>query len=527
MTAYFTFVRGATGAGVLCLAIAVIVIVRWALARKKWPMWPATIVLALIACSVYFSTFHDKLAGLWRIDRRAAYHYFLGAKYFRELGYADIYRFSLLADYETGFHHLKDQTEIRDQEDYELVPVPEALEQARLKRPLRFTDERWEEFKKDWLAISRSIPNTEWQRILTDRGFNPPPFWQVVASPLAQHITATSHHEYRIGLFADVAFLALALLLVGVCAGLDAALLCFCFIHLAWYYNGSVIGTYFQFVWLDAILICMAFYRRGWMIAAGAALAVSAGVALFPVVFTGGPGVMFLRDLVRTRKMPWKPFKFLASFAACTILFTVMGIVAGRGVAPTKDFAGKITMHAWNQKFDSNKFGLKRTMSVEADSFWDWTSIDRRTEVFVQQRHLYKLLFLAIVGLTLAAMIRGPDNDAWAVPLGQGIIYSLMTSSRYYYHSLCVFLIAGKDDKRRGFAALSIAGLFLIHAGFYWINAKHGDRAAYTFGNVGYLVFFLAAPLYLLIKEPLAKAIPELRGAPPAPTPPQAAPDAS
>jgi hypothetical protein len=514
------------GNGYLSLFLALIVIGRWLLARKRWPLWPATILLAVMATTVYTSMVHEKLTSLWKTERRGAFHYFFGAKYFRELGYADIYRFSLLADFETGFRHLKHQTEIRDQEDYELVPVEEALEQARQKRPLVFTDKRWEEFKQDWLAISRGIPDNQWERMLTDRGFNPPPFWQVVASPLAQYIDARSKTAYHVGLFADVVLLLAALIAVGICAGLDAALLVFCFLHLAYYYNGSVFGTYFQYVWLDGLLLCMALYRRGKMIASGAALAVGAGTTIFPVVFVAGPGVVFLRELIRTRRIPWAPFRFLASFAAFSLIFIGLGVIAGHGISPSKKFFEKITMHAWHQKFDSNKFGLKRTMSVEWSNRWDWTSIDKRTEIFIDQRHLYQALFVLLAALTIGAMIRGPDEDHWTVPLGQGLIYALMTASRYYYHSLTMFMVTGKDRRGAGFAAFSIASIFLINAGCYLSEAKlgpahGGDRVAYTFGNYAYLVLFLALPTYLLLKDLALKKLAQLRGrpAPPAPAP--------
>jgi hypothetical protein len=501
MQTLVTFFKSPASWDLVCLATAATVIVQHLMVRARWPRWPATIVLGLLALGVYLGTVHDRFMAQWRADIRGAYHYFLGAKYFKELGYADIYRFTLLADVETGLNRLRNLEQIRSQENYELIPVDEALAYARAKRPQVFTDERWREFKDDWTMLSRRIDPRNWERILTDRGFNPPPFWQVFAHPPTWLIDIHSRVSYNLGRSADFLILVASIVLVAVLAGLDAAFLVFLFIHLAWFYSGSAINTYFQFIWLDAVILTMAFYRAKKMIPAGASLAAGAGVSVFPLVLSGGPIVVWLRDFVRTRKFPAGTTRFLVSFAVFSAVFLGIGLAQGQGPSATVDFVKKIQMHAWHQKFDSNKFGLKRTMATDLNDIWGRIGIDQRTTIFVRQRPFYLFLWFTIVGLTVAAMIRGPDKDAWSIPLGMGLIFALMTASRYYYLALIVFLVPGRENRDKSFAALSAALLFLIHASFNTAAARYGDRAGYTAGNFLYLGFFLLLPTYLLVKD--------------------------
>jgi hypothetical protein len=91
------------------------------------------------------------------------------------------------------------------------------------------------------------------------------------------------------------------------------------------------------------------------------------------------------------------------------------------------------------------------------------------------------------------------DDDAWVIPLGVGLIFALMTASRYYYLMLVVFLIPGRKKQNSWFATLSISIIFLVHAVFVFYR---GDRyGAFTLGNIGFLFGFIIFTLSLLFKK--------------------------
>jgi len=83
----------------------------------------------------------------WLIHYHDAAHYYLGAKYFRELGYAGLYK-ALCAAYAEKFPGQPLNVDVRGLDDYSLMTFAEAR-QAGDKLKNNFTASRWEDFKKD------------------------------------------------------------------------------------------------------------------------------------------------------------------------------------------------------------------------------------------------------------------------------------------------------------------------------------------------------------------------------------------
>ena len=64
----------------------------------------------------------------------------------------------------------------------------EALALAESERAAFFTDQRWEEFKRDWVAMGPRAKKGSWRIALQDRGFNPPPFWNALPGFVAKYV---------------------------------------------------------------------------------------------------------------------------------------------------------------------------------------------------------------------------------------------------------------------------------------------------------------------------------------------------
>ncbi len=513
---------GSEGAFVPYLLIAAaLVVVRYLLARRKKPLWPVTIALGAIALCVYVGTMHPKIVRFVQTGPWPTFHYFLGAKYFEELEYHRLYRMMLLADVESGTNHLVSLRHVRQPEDYELAGRVEALEMARRERPIHFTDERWEEFKADWVNMAPRNSPKRWQRGMTDRGFNPPPFWVALPGLVAQDVPVDRLGE-KPGRFMrvrnwDLVIKFAAYLLVALLVGLDAALLCFIFAELAPYNSTHQIGTYFQFMFFSALLMAMAFYRRRWHVAAGLLLAASAMLRIFPLVFVAGPGLVWLRKLFATRSLPRRETAFLASFAVGCLLFVGIGLAQGRGVQTTVTFVQNIAMHADHQKFDGNKFGLKRMLAVPLDDPWSKASTGpyaRRIEAFEQNRPYHRFLVLWMFGLLALVCLSRVDEDDWVLPMSYLLFFGLMVSSRYYYLALVVFLIPPRHKRDQGFATLAAALVLAVNA-LWWVLPEFEDqagrrlfdgRAVFTALNFAYFAILNLLGLYLLGREDLARA---------------------
>ena len=76
------------------------------------------------------------------------YHYYIGAKYFEELGYKDLYNATAVADAESGYHDPRRQRLIRNLTTNELEPVETVFRHAEQYKNL-FTEDRWREFRHD------------------------------------------------------------------------------------------------------------------------------------------------------------------------------------------------------------------------------------------------------------------------------------------------------------------------------------------------------------------------------------------
>ena len=112
------------------------------------------------------------------------FHYYLGSKYDRELGYERLYKCAAVAQSDSG-----QINEVRDAQVARPLrrragPAQTALEHPEECRDL-FTTERWEVFKAD-VKLFRGSSNLQyWNDMQKDHGYNPPPVWTVAGHYLA------------------------------------------------------------------------------------------------------------------------------------------------------------------------------------------------------------------------------------------------------------------------------------------------------------------------------------------------------
>src|SRR4030095_5285024 len=116
------------------------------------------------------------------------FHYFIGSKYFPELGYTHLYECASLAEAEQGFRRRVELRMIRDLRENELVSAKYVLEDPEVcrkgfSRP--FTPRRWEEFKNDIAYFRTNTGIGAWENMLKDHGYNPSPVWNMTGSLLA------------------------------------------------------------------------------------------------------------------------------------------------------------------------------------------------------------------------------------------------------------------------------------------------------------------------------------------------------
>ena len=156
-----------------------------ALTSRVHRVFLGVLLAALVASSLTSQSHQLRSIGTSsQVQLWGVFHYYLGAKYFDELGYHGLYEQTLVADKESTRRLLKVQL-VRNLSTYQRE---KASRYRDLPRSAAWTDARWEEFKKDlgWF-LERRDP-VFWANIIVDRGYNPSPAWHAIGSTLVAHL---------------------------------------------------------------------------------------------------------------------------------------------------------------------------------------------------------------------------------------------------------------------------------------------------------------------------------------------------
>jgi hypothetical protein len=159
------------------------------------------ITLAVSAIVVYFQTFRFGYPKFYH--RWDQYHYYMGAKYYPEIGYDGLYKCTAIAQDELGdgvelevFGNKRKfdfRKEVRKPEkkirnlsgDNLLVKAEDILADPDQCRS-RFSPERWEAYKQDVAFFgSQCFLDGYWTQMQHDHGYNPPPVWTLAGGILA------------------------------------------------------------------------------------------------------------------------------------------------------------------------------------------------------------------------------------------------------------------------------------------------------------------------------------------------------
>jgi hypothetical protein len=391
------------------------------------------------------------------------FHYYLGAEYFDELGYHDLYRAALAADRE-GADLWRNVGKVRDLESYTLESRTVAM--AGYDPLDHFSPARWEAFRRDVAALQPQLGRRTWAELFTDRGYNPSPFWTVVAARLTGLLPATSPIALKLLAGLDLLLLALAIAALARRFGVDtAALVLLCF-SLSPVNDGRIVGGFLQYDWFVAVALGLCWVRDR-PVAAAAALAYAALARAFPLAFLGSALLPAVVIAVRHRRLDHRALRLGASFAGFCALGILIGCFAGNGDpgGAWHDFAVRIRHHSELHVYGEQRVGLKHWFTHDQGHLDLDLDNGTRRAIFAAQEPLYlavAILFLAIYGLAVSRRTR-----ADALLLGLVPIFVLVVASRYYWALFALqpcLSAAGAAGRRR--IALLVAGqglLFAVH----------------------------------------------------------------
>jgi hypothetical protein len=402
------------------------------------------------------------------------YHYYVGAKYFRELGYTGLYRCTALADAEAGLRSEVEGRYARDLATRRTVRAGELLRDPE-RCKAHFTPERWKAFRRDVRFFRERLPIERWHRTQVDHGYNATPAWGLLGGILAHTGPASVGQVLALRLLDP-----LLLWLTGAAIAWAFGWRTLCVALLYWGTNypahyGWVGGSYLRQLELATLLVGICCLRRARPAAGGALLALASLVRVFPVVAFAGVALRALWGFASERRLRLarEHRRILAgALASAAIVVTLSGVDAG-GLSAWRDFAensrvllgtplrnhaGLRTLLAWDPR--STAAALEDP--TLDDPYAPWKEARQRT--FAARRPVFVACLAGFALLLATAARREPDWSATILALG--LVPIALELTAYYWSVLVAYALLWERRPWIGPAlcALSAAGWWI--AGF-------------------------------------------------------------
>ena len=378
-------------------------------------------------------------------------HYYLGSKYYEELGYAPLYEAIVIADYEDERPQFLARNRFRDLRTNRVDRVRGDVIREGSAAKQRFSPERWEEFKAD-VALLRSgfVSGPAWHRsaIVRDHGYNGSPLTTLLLGRLANQPFVPTVTFLQTVRWLDLLLVGAIAVAVAGRLGASAAL-GFAVLWLANPFNdyGYVGGSFLRYNFALALLLAWFCLDRGRPAAAGLWLAVAAHLRIFPALFAAG---LLLHDLARPGSAERR--RALRRHTPRYVSFAVSGaaiaVVTAFTPAPTEqnvwqDFLGRISVHA--RALASNAIGVDSAFAysqeqsevARREAFVEGASVpwEELVSANLEERRTPRILStLLLLGATWLCARRLPER--YALFLGFPLLFSLMYTSHYYFLSL-------------------------------------------------------------------------------------------
>jgi hypothetical protein len=498
------------------LALSAIALSVWALVQRlkgqpfpKSTITAVTMAFGALGIVAYISA--DDLGVTNFVHRWELFHYYLGSKYPEELGYKRLYVCAAVAQSELGDAQRAEVVarKIRDLETDVIQPAAPVLEHPEeCKR--HFTPERWKEFKKDVSWFRFTSNKTFWEGMQTDHGYNPPPVWTMSGHFFGSFFPAATNESMNVLASLDTIVFALTFFAIWWAFGLEMCCLSLLFWGTQFPANGYFTGgAFLRQDWLLYLVLSACLLRKHYWALAGASLATSALLRVFPAIFFSGIVVVTLVHLYRHKRFAKHHLRVFAGAAAVSVVL-VTGSVAVAGSGAYRDFLEHIELH--HRTPLTNNMGLSILLSYTAagraevtrdknllDEFQKWA--EAHTAALARRRSSY----LAVNGFFLVVFfmtVRRIKSLWMAMGLSGILLVSIPTLTCYYYSFFLVPLLLAKASRQAGWLALLASGVGAILVLWPRVSYQWDDR--FTTQSFVYLSFAFLLLLGFLRDPPPA-----------------------
>ena len=405
---------------------------------RKWSL----VLLALAAYGSYYQFFQTGHPhGFSTTDN---FHYYVGSKYFEELGYYGLYECSITVLHERGVRVPGGPNpKVRELRSMELQPL-EVIRMQGSKCRERFSPERWSTFSRDVGFFVEQWPPHIRNAIWSDHGYHPTPLWTSIGGQIAEWMPTDDPSDLYVLKRIDRIIIALTLLIITWAFGVEVG----CLAAILWgtghLWRYTWIGDAFlRHLWWTAIFLGLCAIRRGAMGWGGMGLTAGTALRLFPGAFGIGYLAGAISNALRGASQKYNLTRF---FVGCVLALSVISLVIGTsvGLHALIGFAAKIG--EFTALAATNKVGLSAWLGSLPAPVAPLAPILRATILV-----LFAFLFWR--GLR--------DALPWeASALGFALIPFLTDPTNYYYSFFAMGVVLAH---RR-----PIIGLILLATGLAW-----------------------------------------------------------
>jgi len=420
---------------------------------RKHSTW-ILVALAVLALAAH-ANFLRYQRGLDRRDSWDFYVYYMGPKYFPELGYRGLYDAHTIADYEDDLRAYRPMVWVRSLDDYRLVQKQSIVERKD-EIVARFTPSRWQEFKRD-ISVFRpedifARRDSNWSR---DHGYNGAPLTTAINGTLLRQPFVSTERFVQLMSWADLLLVVGAGAIIARVLGAQWGLL-FLVLFGANPLNDyiTVGGSYLRYLHFVSLALGIVALRKGRGSTAGILFAVATHLRIFPALFAAA---LLLSDLLRPerRRLLRERRRFYASFAA-TGLLLLAGTSFLRGPGEQNvwiDFAKNTLQHS--KAYSVNMLGLKYPFMYSDETNLAAMSssakpIDWRAEVtarFSRNVIAYRLAAAAFIALSILYLRRVRDSEE-ALFVGLVWVYAVLQVAVYDYMLMSLIPLIFVRDQR-------------------------------------------------------------------------------
>ena len=456
--------------------------------------------IALLVVLVCHQTYLDRTARLYKDTHFRVwvmYHYYMGSKYFDELGFDQLYIQTYIADRESPKPKLTKVDRIRDMADYKKKKIKKMVPKTRSDK---WSPARWEEFNKDLAVFLPKKGIGTWKLMLTDRGYNPTPFWNTIGNQISSAINIQDHNQLLFATSIDMFFYAIIIGCVIWAFGIEAALLLFLAFIIMPFTTSRLIGGYLQYDWFTAVVVGVCLLKKRRPIGSALFFGFATMARAFPLILVAGLAASAGKKLIKKRKLEKFYLKFAAAFAIFVILGVIIGSFSTLGFGGWAKWKSNIALHNYEMTFGAGRIGLKHIFIQNVFEEKKWEKGRSKKQILKDQTGIYYVAaaFFFLFWLPAMWLLKSDFNSSL---LAMTVMYILLAPSRYYWSIMVLFLLwevgkggvkaipylskfqdlpLGVTDEKRPWTPALIPSLmvFIVPAAWYFIARTNKDPLA-------------------------------------------------